>query len=160
MPTSKAKKGSLVALVGATAAVLMTGMVSKWEGRSNDPYRDIVGVLTVCDGETRVPMRRYSDAECDAMLQAALVDFAGPVLKRNPTLRNHPEELAAATSLAYNIGSANYNRSTVAKRFERGDHAGACDAFLQWRYAGGREVRGLLNRRRDERELCLSGVGK
>lgn len=160
MPTSKAKKGGLVALVGASAAVLMTGTVAKWEGKSNKPYADLVNKMTVCFGETNVPMRYYTDAECEEMLGESLTGYAKGVLTRNPTLRNHPEELAAATSLAYNIGSANYNRSTVAKRFERGDHTGACDAFLMWRYAGGREVKGLLNRRRDERKLCLSGVGK
>lgn len=150
--------GKLVATVGATAAALLVGMVATWEGKRNDPYRDIVGVNTVCYGETRVAMRRYTDAECRAMLSDALAGFAKPVLERNPELRGRPEQLAAATSLSYNIGQAAYNRSTVAKRFSAGRWREACDGFLAWRFAGGREVKGLLNRRKAERELCLRGV--
>lgn len=156
MPAKGNKR--LVALVGSAAALLMTATVAKWEGKSNDPYADIVGVMTVCYGETRVQMRRYSDAECKDMLADGLADFAGPVLARNPELAGRPYQLAAATSLAYNIGNANYARSTVAKRFSAGNWRGACDAMLAWRFAGGREVKGLLRRRQDERALCLRGA--
>lgn len=158
MEYPKTGKGKLVALVGSGAAALMLTTVALWEGKSNDPYKDIVGVMTVCFGETRVEMRRYSDAECEDMLAVGLADFAGPVLKRNPELRGRPNQLAAATSLAYNIGSANYNRSTVARRFSAGNWRGACDAFLLWNKAGGRVVKGLTRRREHERQICLRGV--
>lgn len=148
----------LVKTVGAGAAATLLLFVSAWEGKSNDPYKDIVGVWTVCYGETRVQMRRYSDAECKAMKADALVDFAEPVLKRNPELRGRDNQLAAAVSLAYNIGSAGYNRSTVARRFSQGRWREACDAFLLWNRAGGKVVRGLDNRRRAERALCLKGL--
>lgn len=151
-------KGALVALVGGTAALAMIGLVGPWEGKRNDPYRDIVGVWTVCYGETRVQMRRYTDAECEDMLADGLGDFAGYVLERNPNLRHRPYQLAAATSLTYNIGPAAYRRSTVAKRFSAGDYRGACDAFLMWNRAGGRVVQGLVNRRHAERRVCLTDL--
>ncbi|MGX7895449.1 lysozyme [Tsuneonella sp. HG222] len=150
-------KAALVALVG-TAAAGMIAVVAQFEGKSNDPYLDIVNVATVCYGETRVPMRRYSDAECEDMLARGLVDFAGPVLKRNPELRGHDAQLIAATSLAYNIGPAAYNRSTVAKRFSQGRWREACDAFMLWTKAGGRTVAGLVKRRQKERAICLRGL--
>lgn len=157
---SQPPKGNsrLTKTVGAGAAATLLLFVSAWEGKSNDPYRDIVGVWTVCYGETRVQMRRYSDAECKDMKANALVDFAEPVLKRNPELRGRDNQLAAAVSLSYNIGSAGYNRSTVARRFSEGRWREACDAFLMWNRAGGRVVRGLDNRRREERALCLKGL--
>ena len=158
-PMQQPKSNSrLVKTVGAGAAATLLLFVSAWEGKSNDPYKDIVGVWTVCYGETRVQMRRYSDAECKVMKADALVDFAEPVLKRNPELRGRDNQLAAAVSLAYNIGSAGYNRSTVARRFSQGRWREACDAFLLWNRAGGRVVRGLDNRRRAERDLCLRGL--
>lgn len=158
-PLEPAKgNGKLVAIVGTAAAALLTTTVAMWEGKSNDPYKDIVGVWTVCYGETRVKMRRYTDAECTAMLQEGLADFAGPVLKRNPDLRNRPHALAAAVSLSYNIGTAAYTRSTVARRFSERRWREACDAFLMWTKAGGRTVQGLVNRRRHERALCLKDV--
>lgn len=144
--------------VGVSAAMLLVGFVAQWEGKSNDPYRDLVGVWTVCYGETRVQMRRYTDAECIEMKANALADFAEPVLKRNPELKGRDNQLAAAVSLSYNIGSAAYARSTVARRFSEGRWREACDAFLLWNQAGGRVVKGLDNRRRSERELCLRGL--
>jgi len=152
------QKGGLVATVGATAAAALIALVGRWEGERNDPYQDIVGVWTVCYGETRVEMRRYSDAECKAMLADGTNDFAKPVLVRNPELKDRPNQLVAAVSLAYNIGARNYIRSTVAKRFAAGDYKGACDAFLLWNRAGGRVVKGLDNRRRQERQICLKGL--
>lgn len=149
---------TLVGTVGATAAALLIAIVGSWEGKRNDPYRDIVGKMTVCFGETNVPMRRYSDAECNNMLAGSLADYASAVLVRNPELRGNPNQIAAAVSLSYNIGNAAYSRSTVAKRFSQGRWKEACDGFLAWRFAGGREVKGLLNRRRAEREICLKGL--
>lgn len=151
-------KARLASLVGAAAAAVLVPLVSGFEGKRNDPYADLIGKMTVCYGETRVEMRRYSDAECSDMLANGLVDFAGPVLARNPELKGKDPQLAAAISLSYNIGIANYRKSTVAKQFSAGRWRQACDAFLSWRFAGGREVAGLLRRRQAERSLCLRGL--
>jgi lysozyme len=152
-------KSGLAAIMGSLAAGLAITTVALWEGKSNDPYRDIVGVRTVCYGETKVEMRRYSDAECAEMLAVSLGGYASAVLKRNPNLRDRPYQLAAATSLAYNIGAAAYSGSTVARRFQARDWRGGCDAFLMWNKAGGRVVKGLDRRRREERRICLTDVG-
>jgi len=157
-PPPKGRQRLNKAVGGASAAALLITAVAGFEGKRNDPYKDIVGVWTVCYGETRVAMRPYTDAECKDMLADGLSDFAGPVLARNPELRGHDSQTAAAVSLAYNIGSANYNRSTVAREFSAGRWRRACDAFLSWRFAGGREVPGLLRRRQAERAMCLRGV--
>lgn len=64
-------------------------------------------------------------------------------------------EYDAAVQLAYNIGSGAFCGSTVVKRWNAGDYAGGCEAFLMWVKAGGRVVQGLVNRRQAERRLCL-----
>lgn len=150
-------RAKLTALIG-TAAVGLVAVVAQWEGKRNEPYRDIVGIATVCYGETNVPMRRYSDDECKDMLAGSLATYAQAVLDRNPELRGHDPQVIAASSLAYNIGPAAYRRSTVARKFSAGDWRGACNAFLAWSYAGGRRVQGLLNRRKAERDICLRGL--
>lgn len=63
-------------------------------------------------------------------------------------------EYDAATSLAYNIGTTAFCNSTVVKRFNAGDYAGACAAFEMWNKANGRVVRGLAIRRAQERAQC------
>ena len=126
-PAGAAASARLAKTVGGAAvAGALIALVAQWDGKANDPYRDLVGIWTVCYGETRVAMRRYSDAECREMLAEGLDDFAGPVLERNPELKDRPNQLVAATSLAYNIGIAAYSRSTVARRISAGDWKGAC----------------------------------
>jgi lysozyme len=154
----KPANGKLAATIGAGAAAALIALVGAWEGKSNDPYKDIVGVWTVCYGETQAKMQRYSDAQCSAMLSDRLADYAGPVLARNPELRGHDNQVIAASSLSYNIGVAAYRNSTVAKRFSAGNWKGACDAILMWNRAGGRVVKGLDNRRKAERAVCLKGL--
>ena len=151
-------KGRLAALVGATAAGLMIATVGLWEGKRNDPYQDIVGVWTVCYGETRVAMRTYSDSECEEMLADGIGDFARGVLESNPELRHRPYQLAAATSLSYNIGINAWRGSTAARRFRAGDFAGGCRAMTWWNKAGGRVVKGLQRRRAAEYEICMTGL--
>jgi lysozyme len=148
----------LAVIIGTSAVAGLIAVTAQWEGKSNTPYRDIVNVMTVCYGETRVEMRRYTDAECEDMLANGLADFAGPVLKRNPELRGHDPQIIAAVSLSYNIGGAAYNRSTVARRFSEGRWRSACDAIMRWNMAGGRPVRGLTNRRASERRICLRDI--
>lgn len=152
--------GSVMVMMGALSALLAT-----WEGKSNDPYLDSVGVRTVCYGETRVEMRRYSDAECRLMLEEGAAEFAEAVRQRNPNIANYPYQWAAHTSLAYNIGIAAYNRSSVARLFAQGKHREACEFIGKFRMAGGKVLRGLVLRRQGdtkrigEVEVCLTGIG-
>jgi lysozyme len=142
--------------VGALAAALIvaTPFIAAKEGKRNNPYLDSVGVMTVCYGETRVPMRRYSDAECLAQFNKALGEDFGPaVLACTPGLADRPRVLAASISLAYNIGAAGYCRSTAARKFNAGDIRGGCNAFMLWN-----RPREIIGRRIKERDLCLSGA--
>lgn len=165
--------GALIAM----AISLATPMVEKWEGTRTDPYRDIVGVMTVCTGETRVQMRRYTPAECKVMLDRTLAqDWAPAVLKAVPALKDRPHQLAASISLTYNIGGAAFARSSVARRFNAGDWRGGCERFLVFNKGRFKKpqpgkvcvkaenggylcvINGLDRRRRDERKLCLTGM--
>lgn len=151
-------KGVVIGAGTAAALLLSVPFIANWEGKRNDPYRDIVGISTVCYGETRVEMRRYSDAECLAMLRESVSEFQDDVLKCTPVLKDHPHKLAAATSLAYNIGSTGYCRSTAARRFNAGRFREGCEAFKMWVKAGGVTVKGLVRRRNEEVKLCLTST--
>lgn len=157
IPAKKPPVKTLIGVIGAAAAAILTPLVMQWEGRENTAYKDIVGVWTICDGDTKdvKPEQVATDAECDARLERQLIAHAEPVLSCTPTLKDKPHALAAAASLAYNVGTAAYCKSTADRRFDAGDIKGGCDAFLAWRFAGGKEVKGLLNRRTAERAICL-----
>jgi lysozyme len=47
-------------------------------------------------------------------------------------------------------------RSTLRQRFNRGDYDGAAEEFLKYTKAGGKVLRGLVNRRNDERALFMA----
>lgn len=161
-PRPGSGKTKAVAVIGAAALAISAPLIAKWEGKRNDPYLDIVRVPTVCYGDTRgVTMgRRVGDAECTDRLYRQIADHAAPIVKCVPALRQPGREaqLAASVSLAYNIGTAGFCRSTVARRFNAGDWRGGCNAFASWNKAGGRTIPGLVNRRRDEIAICLTGL--
>jgi lysozyme len=145
-------------IVAAAVVALALPVIKQWEGRELVPYRDIVGVLTWCDGETRGKAKPvYTHAECDRITETAAAEFE---LAIRPCL---PDEMpvktrAAFISAAYNIGSGAFCRSSMSRRALAGDLRGACNALMMWTKAGGREVRGLVNRRTAERKLCLEGL--
>jgi GH24 family phage-related lysozyme (muramidase) len=64
-----------------------------------------------------------------------------------------PHQFDALLSLAFNIGTGGFRRSTVVKRLNAGDFRGAADAFLMWN-----KPAILIPRRRRERELFLHGT--
>lgn len=148
---------NLIALVGAACAAILVPLVDGWEGNELVPYQDIVNVWTNCRGNTKDvdPNKVMKPEECAVINEEQLIAHAKPVLKCTPSLKSKPNALAAAISLAYNVGPTAYCRSTVDRRFDAGNVRGACDAFLMWDKAGGRTVRGLTNRRKAERQICL-----
>lgn len=148
---------TLVAVIGAAAAAILTPLVMTWEGNEPTAYRDIVGIWTICYGDTKdvTPGAKETPEQCKARLERQLIAHAEPVIRCTPSLKDKPHALAAASSLAYNIGTAAYCKSTADRRFDAGDIKGGCDAFTAWRFAGGKEVKGLLNRRNAERAICL-----
>ncbi|EAQ7630642.1 lysozyme [Salmonella enterica] len=142
----------------AIAAALLGGH-DGLEGRRYVPYRDVAGVLTVCDGHTGkdiVPGRRYNDAECDALLNKDLALVAARI---DPLIKvSIPEsERAAFYSFAYNVGTRAFARSTLLKKLNAGDQAGACNELKRWKYAGGKQWKGLVTRREIEHEVCTWG---
>lgn len=138
----------------AAALIVATPFIAAKEGKRNAPYFDTVGVATVCYGETNVPMRRYTDAECLAMFQNSLTSTYGAGVARcTPGIMDRPRVAASAISLAYNIGVIGYCRSTAARLFNSGRIADGCRAYMMWV-----RQRELVGRRTKERDLCLSGV--
>lgn len=143
----------------AAIAAAMLGGHDGLEGRRYEPYRDVVGVITVCDGHTGkdiVPGKRYTDAECDALLNKDLAQVAAridPLIKAS--IPN--SERAALYSFAYNVGAGAFASSTLLKKLNAGDQAGACNELKRWTYADGKQWKGLVTRREIEHEVCTWG---
>ncbi len=148
--------------IGATGAAVLAGavaLITPWEGIYTKPYRDIVGVLTVCIGETDADKvhRSYTVQECKDMLAKSLVKYDEGM--KACLYRPIPDSMHVAfLSATYNIGVSGFCRSSMARLANAGQFRAACDALMAWNRAGGKEVRGLTNRRRAERDVCLKDV--
>jgi lysozyme len=145
----------------ASWIVIAVTCVSLFEGLYTHPYYDVVGVKTVCYGATAADHvdlnRNYTPDECkailasdlpkyDAMLQKCLTPVAYKTLP--------PYRHAAMVSFVYNVGPGNFCKSSVAKDLNAGNPKAACDALLLFNRAGGRVIKGLVNRRNTERTMC------
>lgn len=143
----------------AGAMALAVGLVGGFEGLRQNAYRDVVGVPTICFGETRnVTMGDHKTIEqCNALLEGRLQEFMdGVSVRLNPPVPD--PAMSAFTSLAYNIGLGAFGKSTVVRLWNAGDKRGACDAILKFNRAGGVVFPGLTRRREAERKLCLEGA--
>jgi lysozyme len=67
----------------------------------------------------------------------------------------HQHEYDAYLSLAYNIGPGAFCGSTLVRRLNAGDYAGACAEILRWDRFRGEPLRGLTLRRQAEHRQCL-----
>ena len=151
---------------GAWVAIAIT-VVSAFEGYSSKPYVDGVGrghPETWCFGETKAdgPPPPYSKVftkeECQSELGRDLPKYDAPLqkcLKPAVYAALPPHRHAALVSLAYNVGDSAVCKSRVVRELNAGNVAAACNDFLAFDRANGRVLKGLANRRRAERVLCL-----
>ncbi len=151
---SKAKLAT--AAVAAAVLALSAPLVAKWEGIRYEPYRDAVGVLTVCYGHTGADIvqgKRYTKAECDQLLAADMA-IANAAVNRCLSMPKLVHVEAALTSAAFNLGPQVVCGSALQRKALANDWPAACAELDRWKNAGGRELRGLVLRRADERALC------
>ncbi len=147
------------------SAIAVAGIAS-YEGYRSRAYNDGVGVQTVGFGQTRHPDGRAVKAGDTTTPERAVVALAreadaigravAACIGDTPL---HQHEFDAYISLAYNIGTAAFCRSTLVKKLHETppDYDGACHEILRWNRAGGRVLPGLVNRREAEYRMCMGG---
>lgn len=173
---AKPRIAALTAVIGATAASALIGLTSGSEGVSLAPYDDHIGahVETVCFGETNVPMRRYTLADCKDMLAGSLAGYAKAVRASVPGFDDLTEgQKVAAVDYTYNRGIGSWNRPSrpgeppsVLAAYRADDFPAACDLYVKWAMVNraGKWVDcsvrsngcyGIYTRRVKERAACL-----
>ncbi len=145
----------LAAKVGAGALALAIPLVAHFEGYVPWVYRDPIGRLAACyghDDQAMTPGKRFTAAECKAMLDEDLLKHAEAIdcIKRPLT----DGQKAAFLSFAFNVGNKAFCGSTLVRKANAGDMAGACAELSRWTLAGGKELPGLVRRRAAERAVC------
>jgi lysozyme len=135
-----------------------------------DPYLDPVGIWTIGWGhaisvggrflrgkENRKAARDLYPGgitleQAEELLRGDLLDTCRDVaaLAKVPLTEN---QFAALVSFAFNCGSGNLAKSTLLKKLNQADHAGAAAEFPRWNKAGGKVLAGLTRRREAEAAL-------
>jgi lysozyme len=99
--------------------------------------------------------RAFSKDEVNAILRADLARFEKGVATYCPVPLTQGQ-FDALVSFSFNVGLGTLQRSTMRQKVIRGDMEGAAEELLKYCMAGGKVLKGLQNRRIDERCLFLS----
>ena len=147
--------------------------IAHHEGTRFKPYRCPAALWTVGVGHVlypeqgKLPMagrldyplksadnRVWSKDEVNALLEYDLKRFVRGVARYCPAPLTQGQ-LDALVSFSFNVGLGTLQRSTLRQKHNRGDFAGAADEFLKFTKGGGKVLKGLVNRRNDERTMYL-----
>jgi lysozyme len=136
-------------------------LICMFEGFSAKPYLCSAKVPTIGYGSTyylngrRVTLldKPITELEAFEMFKAIADKFADKVSKL-VTAPIDQSQLNALVSLAYNIGPANFQKSTLLRKvnFNHNDPSIRAE-FLKWNKAGGQVLKGLTIRRTAEADL-------
>lgn len=135
-----------------------------------DPYLDPVGIWTIGWGHAIVVGKDFlrgkqnrakafalypgglTIQEAETLLRADVMDKCRDVDSLVKVSLND-NQYAALVSFTFNLGVGNLKQSTLLKKINAGDFAGAANEFAKWNKAGGKVLAGLTRRRAAEAEL-------
>lgn len=137
-------------------------LIKQFEGCKLTAYQDSVGVWTIGYGWTQPvdgkPIRAgmtIKQETAERLLNTGLVSYESDV-SRLVKVGVTQGQFDALVSFTYNLGARSLSTSTLLRKLNAGDYAGAADEFLRWNKAGGKVLNGLTRRREAERALFLS----
>jgi len=136
-------------------------LIASFEGTRTRAYDDGVGVWTIGIGTTVYPNGTKVKKGDSCTLDQAKSYFAHDLKRFETTVNNlvkvplSQNQFDALVSLVYNIGSGNFASSTLLKKLNAKDYAGAAEQFPRWNKGGGKVMKGLVRRRDAERALFL-----
>ena len=144
------------------------------EGIRFKPYRCPAQLWTIGVGhvlypdQAKIPMdqrgayplrpednRTFSKNEVDGILRSDLQRFERGVGQLIPVALTQGQ-FDACVSFAFNVGLGTLQRSTFRQKVLRGEKDAAIASLLQYCKAGGKVLRGLENRRKDEAALFMA----
>lgn len=137
-------------------------LIKEFEGCKLTAYQDSIGVWTIGYGWTQPvdgkPIRAgmtIKQETAERLLKTGMVSYESDV-SRLVKVGLTQGQFDALVSFTYNLGARSLSTSTLLRKLNAGDYAGAADEFLRWNKAGGKVLNGLTRRREAERALFLS----
>jgi len=134
-------------------------LIKKFEGMRLAAYYCPAHKLTIGYGHTGKDVHdgmKITAEEAELLLKKDCERFEKGVNEMvHVSLEQH--QFDALVSFTYNLGLGNLKASTLLKKINIGDNAGALTEFPKWNKANGRVLEGLVRRREAEQELFYRG---
>lgn len=137
-------------------------LIKKFEGCRLTAYQDSVGVWTIgygwtqpVDGKPVGKGMTITQQKADDLLKQGVIQYEAGV-HGLVTVQLNQNQYDALVDFAYNLGVNALKGSTLLRKINTGDYAGAANEFTKWNKAGGKELVGLTRRREAEKSLFLS----
>lgn len=136
-------------------------LVKQWESLRTRAYRDVGGVLTIGYGHTSAagapevaPTMVITETRAEQILLTDLAKFEDRVsrLVKVPLTDNQ-----FATLVSFDFNTGGLGKSTLLKKLNKGDYDAVPSELMKWVNAGGKRVKGLVNRRAAEAGLWAKG---
>jgi len=137
--------------------------LKKVEGFRGEVYEDLAGLPTIGYGHLVTDyedFKKITKEQAENLLRKDVIYLfyqIEPMIKREL----NENQWAAILSFVYNIGIFRFSHSTFLKKLNDGfPLEEVAKEFDRWIYVNGKPVQGLINRRKAENELFLSGLDK
>jgi lysozyme len=129
-------------------------LIKSFEGLYLKAYLCPAKVWTIGYGHTGnvKPGDVINRQQADELLRQDVEEFVAIVntAVKVPLTQNQFDSLV---SFVYNVGADAFRKSTLLRKLNAGDYAGAAQEFERWNKAHGVVLPGLVKRRKKEREL-------
>lgn len=137
--------------------------ITAHEGEILRVYLDPVGLPTMGVGHLLTDEEKAKYPVGSVITRGVSQEFLERDLRRFENAVNtlvkvpiNQNQFDALVSFAFNVGEANFKRSSVLRHLNAGLYAKAADAFLAWNKSKGKVLPGLTRRRKEERALFLT----
>jgi len=144
-----------IATISLSATALVALLLH--EGYRENAYTPVAGDVPTIGFGTTTGVKLGDRTSPERALTVAMRDIQGfeGAIKECVTVPLHQYEYDAYTSLAYNIGSNAFCKSTLVRKLNDQDYVGACNQILRWDQFKGKPLAGLTKRRQEEHKKCL-----
>ena len=132
-------------------------LISEFEGCALTAYQDIKGIWSIGFGHTaNVKQGDTCTAEQAQEWLTQDTQWAVERLNRMIKVSLNENQFSACVCFAYNVGTGNFERSTLLRCINTSHLDDAANEFLKWNRANGIVSSGLTRRREQERALFLA----
>jgi lysozyme len=135
-------------------------LTKSFEGLHLAAYQDCAGVWTIGYGHTGPALYKsltINEADAEVLLRADIAEAVACV-NRAVTVTISQNQFDAMVDFCFNAGRGNFLQSTLLRKVNFVDLAGAAAQFGLWVHAGGEVVAGLVRRRKAEAEMFANAV--